>query len=335
MITVITPTYKRHQYLKNAIDSVLAQTYTDYELIVTDDSDNDEIGRYMESLGLQERLRYVRNEKRLGHIHNWNHALSFAEGEYVKLMFSDDWLTFPTSLAEFVALLDNAPEASLAFSGSRQTPAVYGAATEKSGKADDTPEQENIRDAPDGKAYRGAWDRAASKAFVERLRRDYRLLFLGNEIGTPSAVIYRRTKREASFDPQSNWASDMFLYFSILEENAAFACTEKPLVCVGMHDEQYTYSFGERDKRKLADYLLMYRKYGLSACGECREYLKSAFLLPYLQPPSVAAACGLEKGVYTGELFAYIWERKVMDYVRAAKRKLPFFAREEKDAGEH
>ena len=37
MITVITPTYKRHQYLKNAIDSVLAQTYTDFEQIVVDE----------------------------------------------------------------------------------------------------------------------------------------------------------------------------------------------------------------------------------------------------------------------------------------------------------
>ena len=41
MITVITPTYKRHQYLKNAIDSVLAQTYTDFEQIVVDDNPAD------------------------------------------------------------------------------------------------------------------------------------------------------------------------------------------------------------------------------------------------------------------------------------------------------
>ena len=45
MITVITPTYKRHQYLKNAIDSVLAQTYTDFEQIVVDDNPADSPAR--------------------------------------------------------------------------------------------------------------------------------------------------------------------------------------------------------------------------------------------------------------------------------------------------
>ena len=48
------------------------------------------------------RLRYVHNEKPLGHIFNWNKALSLAEGEYIKIMFSDDWFTGRDSLEKLM-----------------------------------------------------------------------------------------------------------------------------------------------------------------------------------------------------------------------------------------
>ena len=70
MITVITPTYKRSQYLKNAVDSVLAQTYTDLELIVVDDNPADSEERALTEevmKGITDpRVVYIQNEMNLG-----------------------------------------------------------------------------------------------------------------------------------------------------------------------------------------------------------------------------------------------------------------------------
>lgn len=89
------------------------------KLILTDDSTNNEISELIEQMGRQ-KIRYIHNPKPLGHIFNWNRALSEAKGEYIKIMFSDDWFTSSDSLEKMAALLDNRPEASLAFCGTMQ-----------------------------------------------------------------------------------------------------------------------------------------------------------------------------------------------------------------------
>lgn len=68
-----------------------------------------------------------------------------------------------------------------------------------------------------GRPVKKAYARAAEDWYTDRLAEDYRNLFLGNEIGAPSATLYRACG--AMFDEKSNWASDMFLYFEILSRN--------------------------------------------------------------------------------------------------------------------
>ena len=203
-VSICIPAYNNEAEVRRLLSSIAAQTMQDVEIILTDDSTNGEIEALVEeirsgkSAGAEaadthwtapcmSRLRYVHNEKPLGHIFNWNKALSLAEGEYIKIMFSDDWFTRADSLEKLTALLDEDPQASLAFCGTRQV------------------------------SKKRTWERAAGKEYVERLRRDYRYLFLGNEIGAPSATLYRACG--AAFDERSNWASDMFLYFEILQKN--------------------------------------------------------------------------------------------------------------------
>ncbi|MBQ0016868.1 MAG: glycosyltransferase family 2 protein [Bacteroidales bacterium] len=94
MITVITPTYKRYQYLKNAIESVLAQTYTDFEYIIVDDNPvgtkdrtltKDVIKSFSDS-----RIRYVQNQENLGGAGSRNVAIAMAKGEYIAFLDDDD-----------------------------------------------------------------------------------------------------------------------------------------------------------------------------------------------------------------------------------------------------
>lgn len=94
MITVITPTYKRHQYLKNAIDSVLAQTYKDFEMIVVDDNPPGSEERVRTEDVMREitdpRVYYIQNEKNLGGAGSRNKAIEMANGEYISFLDDDD-----------------------------------------------------------------------------------------------------------------------------------------------------------------------------------------------------------------------------------------------------
>ena len=308
MVSICVPAYNNLSCVQRLLHSIAGQDYTDFEIIITDDSTNPEIEDYIHGIqkeekhtpfgGIRSKIRYQHNEKPLGHIFNWNEALSLAEGEYIKIMFSDDWFARKDSLKKMVGLLEDHKDASLAFCGTGQVLI----------KKDKRDKEELIR------------ERAASGEFIKRLQMDYRSLFLGNEIGAPSATIYRNGYFR--FDEKSNWASDMFLYFDILEKNPVFAWTDAPLINIGEHEDQYTNMFCERDERKYGDYRYMYEKYKLSASNDCKEYFLREFLLPYGKGNKAAAACGIDPGEYRIERIKYLWNAKIKAYWNAGIRKI-------------
>ncbi len=94
-VSVLIPAF-RPQYLDLAIASILAQTYTDFELIVSDDSNGDDVERVV-SKWSDARLRYVRNNRRQLPGANRDYLISLARGRYLKFVFDDDFL-LPRSL---------------------------------------------------------------------------------------------------------------------------------------------------------------------------------------------------------------------------------------------
>ena len=94
MITVITPTYNRAQYLANAIDSVLAQTYTDWELLVIDDNKTESDARKATSEVMSRysdpRIRYIQNENNIGGAAARNVGILKANGDYIAFLDDDD-----------------------------------------------------------------------------------------------------------------------------------------------------------------------------------------------------------------------------------------------------
>lgn len=300
-VSICIPAYNNAAEVKRLLECIYAQTFRDREIILTDDSTNDEIAELVKGCA-QEEIRYYHNEKPLGHIFNWNKSLSKARGEYIKIMFSDDWFTEEDSLGKMVSLLDNAPEASLAFCGTMQV-------TLSEGGENDSP-------SPAGEK---AYARAAGDWYTDRLAEDYRNLFLGNEIGAPSATLYRACG--AMFDEKSNWASDMFLYFEILSKNSRFVCTKEPLISIGIHEAQYTGMFEEKDMRKFRDMLYMYEKYGLQESPACRAYMLKQ-ILKFGQGRETAKRCRITGWEYTKQRISWFWENTVSGYWHGALHKL-------------
>jgi glycosyltransferase involved in cell wall biosynthesis len=97
-ITVALPVYNGEQYIAIAIKSVLAQTFSDFELLILDNCSTDNTLDIIRTFR-DSRIRLIVNPKNLGMIGNWNLAVSLATGKYIKILSHDDLLA-PSCLAE-------------------------------------------------------------------------------------------------------------------------------------------------------------------------------------------------------------------------------------------
>ena len=115
-VSVVLPTYNRAHLLPRAIESVLAQTYTDFELIVVDDGSGDDTPAVMARYD-DPRVRYVRYEPNQGANHARNVGIREARGPFISFQDSDDdW--FPEKLAKNMAAFETAaPEVGVVYSG--------------------------------------------------------------------------------------------------------------------------------------------------------------------------------------------------------------------------
>lgn len=105
LVSVVLPAYNAELYLKEAIDSVLAQTFTDFELIVLNDGSTDKTEEIILSYN-DDRLVYVKNEQNLGLIGTLNKGMTLAKGKYIARMDADD-ICFPERFAKQVEFLEN------------------------------------------------------------------------------------------------------------------------------------------------------------------------------------------------------------------------------------
>lgn len=118
--SVTIPAYKR-KYLKECIESILAQTYTDFEIIIVNDASPENLDPIVASFN-DLRIRYYTNEKNCGAINvvdNWNICLNYAYGDYVICMGDDDKL-MPNCLEEYNKLILKYPEIDLFHARVRQ-----------------------------------------------------------------------------------------------------------------------------------------------------------------------------------------------------------------------
>ena len=106
-VTVFIPVHNRELYIRVAVNSILAQTFEDFELVVVDDGSTDRTAEVLAGYA-DPRLRVLHNPTNLGIPASRNRGLEAARGEYIALLDSDDH-AYPDRLARQVKYLDANP----------------------------------------------------------------------------------------------------------------------------------------------------------------------------------------------------------------------------------
>jgi glycosyltransferase involved in cell wall biosynthesis len=124
LVSVLMTAYNREKYIAEAIESVLASTYSNLELIIVDDCSKDNTLQIATNYQAKDdRIKVYKNEKNLGDYPNRNKAASYAKGKYLKYVDSDDMI-YPHSLSVMVEAMEQYPEAGFGVSSRNQSTTI-------------------------------------------------------------------------------------------------------------------------------------------------------------------------------------------------------------------
>jgi len=231
-VSICIPTYNQTEYLEKTLLSILDQNFTDYEIIITDDSTDDSVEKLINKYNFNSKLKYFKNTERLGSPQNWNCAISKAQGKYIKIMHHDEWFNYSDSLLKFVDLINNDNTTDFAFS------AVRGFNIEENHK----------------------WIHKPTNKQLKELVKNPNILFFGNFIGSPSNIIFRNKDIEL-FDNNLIWCVDFEFYIRLITKNNNIGYISEDLVTsVSSAEHQITTYVVNNKKIQVFEYLYLYNK---------------------------------------------------------------------------
>lgn len=229
-ISICIPAYKRPANLKRLLASVAAQSFRDFEVVITDDSPDDSVKKVVETF-YNLPIHYFKNAPALGTPANWNRGIALAEGEWIKLMHDDDWFASPQSLQRFAEKTEYGKK----FIFSRY---------------------KNVFE--DGAAEMPAFPQGWKK----KVLRQPMVLISQNVIGPPSVTLIHRSIKQR-YDERMKWRVDQEFYIRLLQQEKDYALIDEPLINVGISDTQVTNDCLNNPDVELPEGLILLGKNGV------------------------------------------------------------------------
>ncbi len=130
LISICITTYNRTDLLIRLLDSIKTQTFLDYEIIMNDNSTNNEVELLVKSYQSKIAINYEKNCPTVTAAENCNKVMHRSNGKWIKLMHDDDWFSSSNALNKF-ALIAKQTEKNFIFSGSYQVQLNTGKSTLK------------------------------------------------------------------------------------------------------------------------------------------------------------------------------------------------------------
>lgn len=219
LVSFVVPCYKFAHLLPQCVNSILKQTYQNYEILIMDNCSPDNTPEVAASFN-DPRVHHIRNEVNIGHIRNFNKGITMARGKYVLLISPDDWLRSPEVLGRYVDLMERNPKVGFVFCR-----AIEVQGTKEVGTAEWT----NCGDED------CIWE---GRSFLMRLiQRDCVVL---------SAALVRKECYEkfGLFSFEMPHANDWYLW-CLLSLHYQVAYLSEPMVYVRVHEESLTSTFNQ------------------------------------------------------------------------------------------
>lgn len=211
-VSFVVPCYKLAHLLPECVDSILSQTYGDFEVLIMDDCSPDATAEVARSFG-DRRVRHIRNTPNLGHLRNYNKGISEARGAYIWLISADDYLRTPYILERYVALLEGHPEIGYVICPG------FG-----------------VRDGRETREL-GRYRRVADRDRIIPGPVMLRKLLRSNFVLAPSGLVRRECYTDISLFPlHMPWAGDWYLWclFALYYDVGYFA---EPMICYREHHQ--------------------------------------------------------------------------------------------------
>lgn len=250
LVSICIPTYNGGKHIAAALDSALAQTYTNIEVIVCDDGSSDRTLEILEAYCSAYPARLsVAARSRVGMVENWNRCLELASGQYIKFLHQDDWLA-PDCVEAMVALAEQDEAINLVFAP-REVQIDAGTAADA----------DSLAIARSAAAVWKGWSSLAAVQSGAALLADPQLLTGAiNKFGEPTAVLIRRSalKDVGGFDPALRQLTDLDLWWRLAASgNVGFV--NRSLARWRVHGQQASQQ-NLRQDQLTADALRFYQK---------------------------------------------------------------------------
>jgi len=241
IISICIPAYKRIDYLKRLLCSIEIQKFKDYEVIISDDSNDHSVEELLKDFNGKFEIKYFKNEKALGTPANWNHAISKATGEWIKLMHDDDWFDNEHSLEKFALARNN------------NNKFIFSAYTNK------TELTNNIE----------------KKFFNENLKtiilKNPLRLLAKNSIGPPSVTLFHNSIKD-KYDEGLKWRVDIEYYIRNISKGIEFTYINELLINVGVSESQVTNYCLNVPSVEIPEMYILLSKYGTSPLKNIMVY---------------------------------------------------------------
>ncbi len=219
MISICIPVYEMEgqgvRFLARAIQSIAAQSFTDYEMIVSDHSVGGEIEQLCAGVP---KLRHFRNSQKRGNSSaNLNHAIGHAQSAHIKILFQDDFLAGPDALG---CMAQNAGISAWLIHSYWHTD------------------------------FAGQTRFQPTRPFIPD---DHTSLLQNNSIGAPTALMFR--KNDLRFDENLIWFMDCEFYFRLLQNFGPPAILAAPLAVQTLWPGQLTHKISDDVKQRETEYI--------------------------------------------------------------------------------
>lgn len=245
-ISICVPARNRPQGLIRLLSSILIQTYKNYEVIILDNSDGDELETLVQqSYHEHQQIRYYRNNRILNMGENWNACIAHASFEWIKMMHDDDWFTNEHSLEKIAKSIKGSAYKAHTFSYYNVTESGFSTLVKE------------------------------NRMLFRLFQRFPYYVYKRNYIGNPCCTVIHRSCN-VTYNDRLKWLVDVDYYLRLMLQGYRFEYHNTSVINIGISDQQATVQYKHNIEVELHEHNLVSTEF------ESKGFFKSYFVFDTL-----------------------------------------------------